>query len=118
MRIKEESKEVPNRNDTVIVEDVNENEEENDEPDNNYSKQKIFGNFTNYGYTSNRTTTDEISTNTNNTVDIKKNKEHIIHPIKAQEVYQITSTMIKKPKKSNYQMRLKLYDVGNSKVMN
>ena len=49
---------------------------ENDEPDNhNCSKQGIFGKYTNYGYTSDRTTTDEISTNTNDTVDTNKETE-------------------------------------------
>ena len=60
----------------MIVEDVNEDEEENGEPDNhNYSKQGIFGKYTNYDYTSAKTTTDEISTNTNNTVDTNEETE-------------------------------------------
>ena len=42
MRIEEDSKEVPDKNDTVIVEDVKKNKEENDKPDNKYNKQGIL----------------------------------------------------------------------------
>ena len=59
----------------MIVDDVKENEEENDESDNDYSKQGIFGKYTNYSYTSNRTTTDEISTNTKDIVDTNEETE-------------------------------------------
>ena len=75
IRIEEESKKVPDKNDTVIVEDGKEKEEENDESDNDYSKQGTFGKYTNYGCTSDRTTTDEISTNTKDTVDTNKETE-------------------------------------------
>ena len=75
--IEEASEEVPAKDDIVIVEDFSENEEENDEPDNhNCSKQGIFGKYTNYGYTSDRTTTDEISTNTNDTVDTNEETQN------------------------------------------
>ena len=59
----------------MIVEDIKENKQENDESDNNYSKQGIFWKYTNYGYTSDRTITDEISTNTKDTVDTNKETE-------------------------------------------
>ena len=72
MGMKEESEVVP-KDDTMIVEDDNEDEEENDKSDNHdYSKQGIFGKYTIYGYTSNRTTTNETSTNIKDTVDTNK----------------------------------------------
>ena len=53
----------------MIVGDVNEGEE-NDQLDNpNYNKQGIFGHHTNYGYTSQKTTNDESSINTKDTVN-------------------------------------------------
>ena len=62
--------------DIVIVEDVNKDKEENDESDNpNYSKQGIFGQYTNYGYTNHKTTTDEVSINTKDTVNTNKETE-------------------------------------------
>ena len=74
MRIEEETEKVPDKNNTVIVEDGKENGGGNDKLVNKYSKQGIFGKYPNYGYTSNRTTTtDMMSINTNNTVD--KNNE-------------------------------------------
>ena len=62
-----------NNNNKVIVVDVNGEKEENDELDNHdYSRQGIFRRYTNYGYISHRTTTNKVSINTNETVDINE----------------------------------------------
>ena len=72
LKREEESEVVHHKYDTVIVEDMKENDKENDESDNKYSKQGIFGKYINYYYTSNKTTMDEISTNTKDIVDTDK----------------------------------------------
>ena len=57
-----------NNEDIVIVEEVN--EDKHDGPDNqDYSQQGIFGQYTNYGYTSHKITTDEGSIDTKGTVN-------------------------------------------------
>ena len=62
--------------DIVIMEDVYDEEEENNEPDNhNYSEQGIVGMYTNYGYTSHRTTMNEDSIDANDTVNTNKGTE-------------------------------------------
>ena len=72
----EDFKEVPNKDDIVIMEDFNEEEEENNKSGNHdYSKQGIFGKFTNYGYTKHRTTTNEVAIDTNDTADTNKETE-------------------------------------------
>ena len=72
----EDPEEVSDNDDIVIMEDVNKEEEENDESGNHdYSKQGIVGRYTNYGYTSHRTTTDEVCINTNDTLDTNKETE-------------------------------------------
>lgn len=94
--------------------DGKENKKGNEKSTKEYSKQEIFGKYTNYGYTSDRTTiTDMMSVNTNNTVDINKKQILMIHLIITQKLYQTTPTMITTPSKSNYRRILKLYQVGN-----
>ena len=69
MRREEETKKVPDKNDIAIVDNGKENEEENEQSANKYSKQGIIEKYTSCGYTSNRTSTiDMMSINTNGTV--------------------------------------------------
>ena len=76
MRVKEETEEATVKNNTVILEDIKENIAEGNKSDNEYSKQGVFGRYTNCGYTSNRTTTtDMMSINTNNTAKTNNKTE-------------------------------------------
>ena len=76
MRREEETKRVPDKNNTAIVDDGIENKEVNEQSDNKYSKRGICRKYTNYGYTSNRTTTTNMmSVNTNNIVDTNDETE-------------------------------------------
>ena len=61
--------------DRVIVEDVNEDEENEETNNHDYSKHGIFGQYTNYGYTSHKTTIDESSIDTDDTVNTNEGME-------------------------------------------
>ena len=71
----ENPKKGSDNDDTVIVEDVYEDEEIDKLDNHDYKKQGIFGQYTNYGYTSHKTTINESSINTEDTVNTNKEIE-------------------------------------------
>ena len=73
---KEKHKEVSDHTDTVIVNDIDEEEEHYQLDNNGYTKRETFGQYINYGYTSQEHGIDESGIDTDNTVHTKQKTDN------------------------------------------